>query len=190
MRKSMLCLLPVIAVLSCGAQDPAFRYALDTQGSDVKARVAFFGLASKTARFPDISGSFAVTPTDIGSARMDVDIDARSLTTGDGQTAILRGRQFFDVKRYPTLHFSGQHMEMTGDRTATIDGAMTAHGVTRPIRLAITFATPPMETGGTQPIALVGTTSVDRYAYGMRAFPLIVGRMVNVTIRARMVPLS
>lgn len=165
-----------------------FRYVVDRAASAVDAKVAFFGISSKTARFPDMNGSFVLSIADIEALNMVVDIDARTLTTGDSETKRLRGRQFFDVAHYPTVRFVGKRMRLTGDRTASVDGLITARGVTRPIRMNVTFSVPPLNTGGTEPIAIVGQTQVDRRAFGMTAFPFIIGRMVNVTIKARMVP--
>lgn len=181
--------LALMAFALVGARQPdAIHYVLDRSHSAVSAQVPFLGFASKTARFPDMSGAFAVSPADPSAVSMQVEIDARTLTTGDAQTRTLRGRSFFDVTNHPTLHFTATRMAMRGDRAASVDGMLTARGVTRPVRLDVTFSAPPMETGGTQPIELVARTTVDRTRFGMTAWPLVVGRMVEVTIRARMLP--
>jgi polyisoprenoid-binding protein YceI len=164
------------------------RYVVDKAASRVDAKVAFFGIATKTARFPDMSGTFNLSFADLEALDMVVDIDARTLTTGDSQAKTLKGKNFFDVARYPTVRFVGKRLKMTGDKTAEVDGQVTARGVTRPIKLAVTFSVPPYSTGGTQPIAIVGTGVIDRRQFGMTAYPLIIGAMVKVSIHARMVP--
>ncbi len=164
------------------------RYVIDKTASHVDAKVAFLGIASKTAKFPDMSGTFNLSFANIQALDMVVDIDARTLTTGDAQTKTLRGRSFFDVARHPTLRFVGRKLNMTGALTATVEGDITARGVTRPITMNVTFSVPPMSTGGTQPISIVGSGVIDRRQFGMTAYPWIIGAMVSVTIRARMVP--
>ena len=164
------------------------RYVIDRSASHVDARVAFFGIASKTAKFPDMSGTFNLSFADLEALDMVVDIDARTLTTGDSQTKTLQGKSFFDVAHHPTVRFVGKRLKMTGDKTAEVEGLITARGITRPIRLNVTFSVPPFSTGGTQPISIVGTGVIDRRQFGMTAYPFIIGAMVNVTIRARMVP--
>jgi polyisoprenoid-binding protein YceI len=164
------------------------RYVVDKSASRVDAKVPFFGIASKTARFPDMSGTFNLSFANMEALDMVVDIDARTLTTGDSQTKTLRGRQFFDAEHHPTVRFVGRRLNMTGDKTATVEGDITARGVTRPIKLNVSFSIPPIATGGTQPISIVGTGVIDRRQFGMTAFPWIIGAFVNVTIRARMVP--
>lgn len=164
------------------------RYVIDRSASRVDARVAFFGIASKTAQFPDMTGTFNLSFSDLEALDMIVDIDARTLTTGDSQTKTLQGKSFFDVAHHPTVRFVGRRLHMTGDRTADVEGNITARGITRPIKLAVTFSVPPFSTGGTQPISIVGTGVIDRRQFGMTAYPFIIGSMVRVTIRARMVP--
>jgi len=164
------------------------RYVVDKSASRVDAKVPFLGIASKTARFPDMSGTFNLSFANMEALDMVVNIDARTLTTGDSQTKTLRGRQFFDVARHPTVRFVGRRLNMTGDRTAIVEGDITARGVTRPTKLTVSFSVPPISTGGTQPVSIVGTGVIDRRQFGMTAYPWIIGAMVNVTIRARMVP--
>ena len=164
------------------------RYVVDKSASRVDAKVPFFGIASKTARFPEMSGTFNLSFANMEALDMVVDIDARTLTTGDSQTKTLRGKQFFDVAHHPTVRFVGRRLNMTGDRTATVEGDITARGVTRPIKLTVSFSIPPISTGGTLPISIVGTGVIDRRQFGMTAYPWIIGAFVSVTIRARMVP--
>lgn len=164
------------------------RYVIDRSASRVDAKVPFLGIASKTAHFPDMSGTFNLSFANLEALDMVVDIDARTLTTGDSQAKTLKGKNFFDVANHPTVRFVGRHLKMTGDKTAEVEGDITARGITRPIKLNVTFSVPPFSTGGTQPISIVGTGVIDRRQFGMTAFPWIIGAMVNVTIRARMVP--
>lgn len=170
------------------AQDSRFNYAIDDSQSDVEARVHFWGIASKTARFPDMHGAITLDPSHADSIQMNVVVDARTLTTGDSQSKILRGRMFFDAKNHPNVTFAGNVVRFTGERTADVTGSITARGVTRPATIAITFSRSPMESGGIEPLSVVGTTRIDRRDFGMKAFPLIVGNQVEVTIRARIVP--
>ena len=184
MRK--LSWLPLAAVLA--AAGPSHRYTIDSAHSDVSAKVAFFGLSSKTAHFPKMSGGITLDPAHPETADLDVELDARALTAPDKVTlARLKGEKFFWVERYPTVRFAGHGLRLTNDRSGTVLGAITARGVTRPATVAVTFAQsvahPPPG-----PIDLTGRTTIDRKAFGMTAYSGIVGRRVAITIRARMVP--
>lgn len=164
------------------------RYVVDDAKSQVDAKVAFLGVASKTARFPDMKGTLSLDINDYQQVSMTVDVDARTLTTGDSETKRLRGRQFFDVERYPTVRFVAQKLELKGDRGGTVTGLMTAKGVTRPVQLVIGFSQVPWEAGPNDPLSIVGTTTIDRRQFGMGAFPILIGNKVKITIHARLVP--
>jgi polyisoprenoid-binding protein YceI len=177
-------LLPI----SGSAQGNQRRYVIDDSQSDVLARVGFLGLSHKDARFPDMNGSLTISFDDPDAVQMTVDVDARTLTTGDSQTARLRGAQFFDVAHHPSVRFVGERIAFTGERTATVTGRMTARGITRPSTVTVTFSRPPIALGQDEPLSIVGTTTIDRRQFGMTAFPIVVGNQVAITIRARMVP--
>jgi polyisoprenoid-binding protein YceI len=180
--------LSLLAAPAVQSQDGRLRYVVDDANSDVQARVAFLGLSDKTARFPDMSGSLSLSFADLNAVDMHVTVDARTLTTGDSQTARLRGRQFFDVANHPTVSFVGDQIRFTGERTANVTGQITAKGITRPSTITVTFSQPLSEMSTSAPVSIVATTTIDRRQFGMTAFPLIVGNQVHITINARMVP--
>ncbi len=162
-------------------------YRIDPASSEVAARVAFFGLSSKTARFPKLSGGIAFDPGNRETIDLDVTIDARVLAAPDTVTlGRLKGEKFFWVERYPTVRFAGRRLAMTSATRGTVAGELTARGVTRPATLAVRFNEAPLGAKG-RPIELVGTTTIDRRAFGMTAYSLVVGRKVVITIRARLV---
>lgn len=183
--RAMRC-LPVLLLLGAA---PAQRYAIDAGRSTVSAKVAFFGLASKTVGFPKVSGGITLDPAWPERVDLDVVLDARALTSPDKVTlARLKGPRFFDTARYPTVTFAGRTMRMTSEREALVAGVITARGVTRPATLSVRFASPPLRASGRAPLVIDASTEIDRRDFGMTAFPLVVGRKVTITIRATMVP--
>jgi polyisoprenoid-binding protein YceI len=182
--------LPLLLLIASptSAQGDQRRYVIDDAHSAVDARVAFLGLGHKTAHFPDMSGSLTLSESNYEAVKMTVTVDARTLTTGDSESRRLKGRHFFDVEHHPTVMFQGERLMLTGERTATMAGQITARGVTRPATIALTFSQAPFETTGSEPLGVIGTTTIDRRQFGMTAFPLIIGNKVRITIKARMVP--
>lgn len=184
-----LFLLALFAPMLLGAATPTYRYQIDAPRSSVDAKVAFMGLASKSARFPRMSGGIHLTPDRLDAIDLDVTLDARALTAGDKTTLErLRGKDFFNVERYPAIRFAGNRMTMTGRTTARVEGQITARGITRPATLAVTFAQPPVSATGQEPIKLSAQTTINRHDFGMTAYSVVVGKKVTITINARMVP--
>lgn len=177
-----------LALSAPGWAGTDWRYALDPSSSDVRAKVGFLGLASKTARFPQVAGTIRLDPQQPEAIALDVTLDARALRAGDPLTLQrLKGPQFFNVERHPTVRFLGHAMTLTGSRTARIAGELTARGITRPEVLNVTFGRAP-DAADRAAVGLVGTMQIDRRTYGMTAWNGIVGNKVTITIRTRMVP--
>ena len=178
----------LLALLAAAPASAPRHYRIDPAASEVAAKVAFFGLSSKTARFPQLSGGLAFDPAEREAINLEVEIDARTLTAPDPVTlGRLKSDKFFWVERYPTVRFAGRRMVLTSASEGTVAGHLTARGVTHPATLAVRFAEPPLDARN-RPIELVGTTAIDRRAFGMTAYALVVGRKVGITIRARLVP--
>ncbi len=184
-----LLLAAAVLLAATAAAPPAYRYRLDAPGSQVSARVAYFGVGHKTVRFPAMRGSLRLIPDRPEAIDLDVELDASALSAGSKtDTDYLKGKAFFDVANHPVVRFTGERMTMTGETTARVEGRITARGVTRPSVLAVTFAQPPARASGREPITLIATTAINRRDFGMTSYGLIVGKTVKITIRARLVP--
>lgn len=167
---------------------PALDYRLDAGASNVSAKVAFFGLASKTARFPRMEGKVTIVPGAPERAVIDVTFDAVAIEAPDETTLKrLRGEKFFWVERYPKIRFVGRSLTLTSPTRGKVTGELTARGVTRTETLDVTFATDPAKAQG-RTVSFTGDMKIDRRDYGMKSYQLIVGNTVDIKLRARMVP--
>ena len=183
-----LILLPLLAICALANVGAPLRYTLDASASNVSARVPFFGLASKTARFPKMEGAVTIVPGAPERAVIDVTFDATAIEAPDSVTlARLRGEKFFWVEKYPNVRFVGRSLKMTSPTRGTVAGDLTARGVTRPQTLTVTFDADPLAQAG-KPVSFTGTTTIDRRQYGMKSYQLLVGNKVDITLKARMVP--
>lgn len=185
----MRVLLTFVPLLAVGAAPPAYRYQLDSNHSAINAKVTVLGFAKKSAQFPRMSGGIVLSPGQLGAIDLDVAVDARMLSTKDRTVGEqLKSPEFLDVARHPTVSFSGQRMTMTGPTTAQVAGTLTARGTTRPAMLKVTFAAPPAEATGREPVQIQAQTTIDRRQFGMTGYSMLVGKDVTITINARMVP--
>lgn len=183
-----LILLPVLAVFALANIGAPQRYVLDASASNVSAKVPFFGIASKTARFPRMQGAVTIVPGAPESAVIDVTFDATAIEAPDRVTlGRLRGDKFFWVEKYPTVRFVGRSLKLSSATTGTVSGELTARGVTRPQTLAVTFDGDPLANVG-KPVSFTGTTTIDRRQYGMKSYQLVVGNKVDIVLKARMLP--
>lgn len=184
-----LLMLPLLALFAlANASSMPQRYTLDASASNVSAKVPFFGLSSKTAKFPRMEGAVTIVPGAPEKAVIDVTFDATAIQAPDSVTlARLRGEKFFWVDKYPTIHFVGRSLKLASATKGVVAGELTARGVTRPASLAVTFDADPVAQAG-KPVSFTGTTTIDRREFGMKSYQLIVGNQVDITLKARMVP--
>lgn len=165
------------------------RYTIDAGASSVSAKVSFFGLASKTAKFPKMEGDVKIVAGRPDAARIDITFDATALEAPDTVTLErLRGDKFFWVEKYPEVRFVGEKLTLTGAKKGTVKGQLTARGVTKPATLEIEFDTAPLTAPKGQAIRFTGKTTIDRREFGMESYQLIVGNKVKITLNARMKP--
>ncbi len=189
MKSARIMLALVVAFLLGAAAPTGQIYAVDANASSLSAKVPFLGIGRKSAGFPEVSGTIRLDrqrPQDIA---LDVKIDARALTAGDNLTlSRLKGEKFFWVEKYPQVRFVGREMKLTSPTEGSVDGELTARGVTRPVTLDVTFDRPPAQALPGEAISLTGKTRINRYDFGMKSYRLIVGKYVEIELKARMVP--
>lgn len=193
LRIGNLAMVAIAALASMASANGtgAIGYTIDPAHARVQAKVGFFGLGSKTARFPHSEGHVALSDRDAKAVTLDVRIDTQTLEAGDALTrSRLRGPDFFDVDHYPRVTFHATGMTRTGPHSATVAGTISARGVTRPAALAVDFSRDFAAMSGHEPVHIAATTRIDRRDFGMTAYPLIVGRQVTIAIDADLVPVG
>ncbi len=99
-----------------------------------------FGASRQLGLFRTLYGSFVLDSADLSKSRVDVELDAASLTmfepTLDEQ---LKSKLFFDVATYPLITFRSTGARRTGPSTGVLVGDLTMHGVTRAVSLDVTL---------------------------------------------------
>jgi polyisoprenoid-binding protein YceI len=69
---------------------------------------------------------------------IDVSIDTTSIRSHDPRLdSILKGEDYFNVAKYPTMTFKSTALRFDGDRVTSVDGELTMIGVTRPVTLKV-----------------------------------------------------
>jgi polyisoprenoid-binding protein YceI len=70
------------------------------------------------------------------TGQVDVTIDMASIDFGhDKMNEHARGADIFDVAKFPTATYKGTISKWNGDAPAEVDGQLTMHGVTKPVKL-------------------------------------------------------
>ncbi len=157
---SLALLLPVLA-----AADPVV-YKVDSDHSGVSFTIRHF-VSNVPGRFKDFDGAIKYDPQNPAASSVNFTIQAASLDTDNGdRDNHLRGADFFDVEKFPTLTFSSTSVKAVDADTLEVTGELTMKGATKkvtvPVELLGSMKTPRGEKAGFET-----AFKLDRKEYGI-----------------------
>ncbi|MEQ5840985.1 YceI family protein [Paraburkholderia acidicola] len=138
MKKTLLIAAGALASsLSFGAF-AADTYQLDPQHTAPSFEADHFGgLSVWRGKFTKSSGTVTLDRA-AKTGTVDVTVDLSSVQIGNAKLdAELVGDKFFDVAKFPTATYKGTQIRFDGDKPVEVIGALTLHGVTKPLNLEI-----------------------------------------------------
>ena len=141
-RHSLRPALAGIALTGLLAAGPAAAadYVIDTEGAhaSIQFRISHLGYSWLKGRFNDFGGEFSYDADNPGASEIAVNIDTASIDSNHAERdKHLRSADFLDVETYPEASFVSTDYIPNADGTATLEGELTLHGVTRPIRIDV-----------------------------------------------------
>ncbi|MAR89267.1 MAG: hypothetical protein CML06_00090 [Pseudomonadales bacterium] len=113
-------------------------YVMDTKGSHafIQFKIQHLGFSWLLGRFNDFEGQFVLDEDNPEHSSTKVTIDVASVDSNHAERdKHLRGKDFFQVDKFPEASFVSTKIEKTGEETAKITGDFTLKGVTKPITL-------------------------------------------------------
>ena len=142
-----------------------------------------FGVDSSVSikgTFEEWNASIKFSSREVGSAVVDIEIEAGSVNTGSHmKDNKLKSKDFFNAKDSPMISFKSTKIVQTGPNTFDIEGDFTIRGVTKSEKLTLTS-----DSKGTPTGSLDGIMAFDRKEYGMTSgIPFIkIANRVEVTV--------
>jgi polyisoprenoid-binding protein YceI len=95
------------------------------------------GLSNWRGKFDKSSGTI-VFDKDKGSGTVDITIDATSIDFGHAKlNDHVKSNEMLDVAKYPTATFKGTLVKFKEGAPTEVDGQLTLHGVTKPVKLTV-----------------------------------------------------
>jgi polyisoprenoid-binding protein YceI len=195
MRTVMTALFAATTLVVASLNAWADAYTLDKSHTLVAFGWERAGLSRQQGRFTDVNGSITFLPGNAEASAIDVTIRASSIQTGvDALDRHLRSADFFDVANFPVITFKSTSVTRTGDKQGEVVGDLTLLGVTKPVKLDVTWVfTGPHPLGQINPALRDRTVSVfsakgtiKRSDWGMtRVIPLVADD-VQLTIEAEL----
>lgn len=187
MRSILSCLLSLCLLVPAAAVK-ADIYEIDAAHSSVSFKVRHMMISWTKGEFKDFSGKFSFDEkTKKGNTK--AVIQAASIDTGnEARDNHLRGPDFFDAKKFPTIEFLSGKVKILDKKTAKLKGRLTIRGVTKPVELIVTYHGTATDPWGNERAGFTATTLVDRMDFGVSwnkvldKGGLTIGEKVHVTL--------
>jgi len=135
-----------LAAISLGAQiqsDPARTVVKSDSKIEFHASATF---AKTVGVFHAWDVNLKMPADKFGDASLDMEIAADSVSTGSGlKDKEVKGKNFFDVKQYPQIHFLSKSITPDGGPDPSkflMNGELTMRGITQLVSVAVTVRPP------------------------------------------------
>ncbi len=147
-------------------------WQLDPAHSSVEFSVKHMMMTTVRGRFKEISATLTADEEHPEGCCVEVEIAAASVDTGaPDRDAHLRGPDFFDAERYPTITFRSTRVEGASARDGAsfrVVGDLTIRDVTREVVLDATYEGRGRDPWGGERSAFSATTKINRQEFGLR----------------------
>jgi polyisoprenoid-binding protein YceI len=159
---SLLALVPTFALAGTSA------WNVDPSHSEVGFTVRHLVISNVRGAFAKYQGKVVLDDADPTRSTVEATIDAASIDTQvTDRDAHLRGPDFFDVAKYPTIAFRSTKVAKAADGGLAVTGDLTLHGVTRPVVLAVTTSPEVKGMFGETRRAFSARTKISRKDFGL-----------------------
>lgn len=169
------------------------RYQLDPVHTRVLFAISHAGFSHALGTVSGSTGTLVFDPDDWSSAQVSVRVPLARVDLGDaGWNRAAGGRGLLDIAAHPVATFVSHRVEPKDRAHATVCGTLTLHGVGQDLCLQVTFnqlkrvSLPPFH----RIAGFSATAMLSRKAFGIDAWPSVIGDEVDLRIEAEAEPVS
>jgi polyisoprenoid-binding protein YceI len=156
-------------------------YTVDPDHAAAIFVAGHFGVSHVYGQFTEVKGAFAID-SDAAKDSFDIVVTASTLFThNEKRDQHLKGPDFFDINQFPTLAFKSTAVAAVDDKTLSVSGNLTIHGVTKPVTVKVAKVGEG-EVFKSQRIGYETTFVIKRGDFGMTALPGGVGEEVTIIV--------
>jgi polyisoprenoid-binding protein YceI len=164
--KAILLLSSLIAV---NAFSQSTQWDLDKSHSSINFGIDHMVISETVGKFTDYSTEVKADKPDFTDAQFKVILQVESINTDDAKRdGHLKGADFFNVEKNPTITFVGEKFEKQKNGQYIVKGKLTMNGVTKNVSLNGKFNGIAKDPWGGTRAGLKVWGTVDRYDYGLK----------------------
>ncbi len=160
-------LLTLALCAAAFAQPGAWR--IDPLHSGAHFSVRHMMISTVRGEFGGVNGSVVWDAANPARTTIEATIDCTTINTGTPKRdEELKGPEFFDVKKYPTMKFKSTRVEPAGEGKLKITGDLTINATTRQVVLTVDGPTGPVrDSRGREKIGASASGRVNRKEFGI-----------------------
>lgn len=166
MKRILIASAIALPLLSFTTSPSAWK--LDVSHAKLRFSITHLGINEVEGSFKTIDATITSASEDLTNAAVSFTANAKSIDTdNDMRDNHLRGTDFFEVEKYPTIAFTSTSFTKMGDGKYTVKGNLTMKGVTKPVELTATarYGDHPMNKKRVAGVKVTGT--IDRTQFGV-----------------------
>ena len=158
-------------------------YNIDTGHSTAIFRIKHFGASWQYGRFNDITGTMVFDDADATKSSFDITVKTDSVDTNlDKRDEHLKGPDFFDAAKYPTMTFKSTKVAKGTGNTYKVTGNLTLHGVTKEVTVDVERPGTGQDPWGGTRTGAEAVLTIKRSDYGISFMPDGLGDEVRLII--------
>jgi polyisoprenoid-binding protein YceI len=143
-------------------------YTLDTAHSRLGFLARHAMVTKVRGLFKDFEGQIHIDGQDPTRSSAEVTIQVASIDSQQAdRDAHLRGADFFDVEKYPTITFKSTKAEVVDENTYRLTGDLTIRDATHPVAIDLEFTGATNDPFGFFRIGFEGSVVVNRRDWGL-----------------------
>ena len=147
MKSFLVMLLATGGVFAGASTAAASTWDIDPAHTALEFSVRHMMVSTVKGQFEKLSGTVNLDDKDLAKSTVEVSVDVASVSTHEPKRDThLKSPDFFDVAKYPVATFKSSKVQKQGGGKLKIFGALTLHGVTKPVVLEAEGPTQPYKT--------------------------------------------
>jgi polyisoprenoid-binding protein YceI len=188
MRTSFLGVL-VALTMTLPAAAELQSWNIDGAHTAAQFSLRHLGISTVRGAFTKVSGTVKYDPSNLNATTVEAIIEAASIDTRvEMRDNDLRGPNFFDATKYPTLTFKSRKVDPAGAGKLKVTGDLTIRGVTKEVIFDVDGPTETVkDPKGNLHMGASASTKINRKEFGVNGAATTAGDEVSITIDMELV---
>jgi len=165
-------------------------WKVDSNHSVVEFKVKHMMISNLKGQFSGVSGTLCLNEADLTQSSVEAAIEIASIhTRHEERDAHLKGADFFDVDKFPTMQLKSTHIALKSDGELVVTGDLTIKDSTRSVQFAVERPSAvTKDPWGNMRIGVAATAQINRKEFGLtwnaalEAGGLVVGEEISITL--------